>query len=464
MVRKSILMKVLKFGGTSVGTAKALRNVVDIVNSLTEPAVVVVSALGGLTDRLIATANLASQGNDAWMAEFEGIEQRHTDLINELVAPELRIEVASGIGNILQHLRSLYAGISLIGDVPEKTHCSVVACGERMSSILVTGLIPGARHFDSLEIVKTETWMGKEIVDLPLTESLIHKHLGGNDSRIAVMGGFISTNSTSGDITNLGRGGSDYTAAIVAATLNASELQIWTDVDGFMTADPRIIGNAFVLSHLSFVESMELCSFGAKVVYPPTIYPVFHKNIPIRILNTFNPSAPGTTICERTDTEREIKGVSSLPTTALVRVEGDAASNVAVINSRIFNSLAKRGISVILVCDTPRDSHRIDFVVADADCEKTLEALHDEFAPEISENVITAIEAIEPVATIAVVGEHIRRISRICARAVNTLQRESIQVLGSSGGASDTSIGIVVKSGEAADALRLLHEAFLAQR
>ncbi len=454
-------MKVLKFGGTSVGTADSLRNVVSIVNSLTEPAVVVVSALGGLTDRLIATSQLASQGSDAWLAEFEAIEKRHTDLIDELVSSEKKLEVSSGIGSILQHLKSLYAGISLIGDVPEKTLCSVVACGERMSSILVAGIIEGARHFDSLEIVKTETWMDREIIDLPLTESLILKKLGDTECRVAVMGGFISTNSTSGDITNLGRGGSDYTAAIVAATLNASELQIWTDVDGFMTADPRIIKSAFVLNRLSFVESMELCSFGAKVVYPPTIYPVFHKNIPIRILNTFNPSAPGTTICERTDTNQEIKGVSSLPATALVSVEGDAASNVAVINSRIFNSLAKRGISVILVCDTPRDSHRIDFVVSMTDCQKTLEALRDEFAPEISENVITTIEATQPAATIAVVGEHIRRISRICARAVNTLQREGIQVLGHSGGASDTSIGIVVKSESITDALRLLHEAFL---
>ncbi|MDE6792235.1 MAG: aspartate kinase, partial [Muribaculaceae bacterium] len=290
-------MKVLKFGGTSVGTVESLANVKQIVEAIPESAIIVVSALGGITDRLINTARLAAADDAAYREEMEAIFSRHFNVISGIVAENRRAEVISRVAHLLNDLKRIFEGISLIRHLPSQTLDLVVSFGERMSSVIVAGMIEDSTLFNSLDFIKTEEWFGKNIADQQLTSSLIRDAFSGCFNK-AIVPGFISTDRNNGTITNLGRGGSDFTAALIAAALDAELLEIWTDVDGFMTADPRLIPNATVVDMMSFVESMELCTYGAKVIYPPTIYPVFHKNIPIKSLNTFHPSAPGTLITD----------------------------------------------------------------------------------------------------------------------------------------------------------------------
>ncbi|MCM1291606.1 MAG: aspartate kinase [Prevotella sp.] len=453
-------MKVLKFGGTSVGTSESLKNVKAIVEGLNEKAVVIVSALGGLTDKLISTARMAADGNCGYREEMEGIRLRHHNIVNEVIEPAKREEVFSLINPLLDELERNYDGISLIGALPDKTLDVVVSFGERISSIIVSRLIKNARHFNSLEYIKTEKWFNKNIADAELTDSLIRQTFN-SEFDIAVAGGFISTDRESGEITNLGRGGSDYTAALIAASMNASVLEIWTDVDGFMTADPRIIPGAYVVNHMTFIESMELCSFGAKVIYPPTIYPVFHKNIPIRILNTFHPEAAGTWI---TDSSRPddipIKGISAVRNTSLVEIWGEYASNVAEINSRSFNALAKNGVNVFLVKQPDEDEQVFAFAVGTSDLENALKVVEEEFAPEITSGQITETRAIPELATLALVGENIHTLPRVKGRLFNTLQRDGIDVLASSAGASQTTISFVIAEADVTRALQLAHQSF----
>lgn len=455
-------MKVLKFGGTSVGTAESLAHVKEIVEALTEPAVVVVSALGGLTDKLISTAKLAAGGDASFRDEMERISERHHKIISDTVAPAKRKEVLAIVEPLLAELANLYKGVALIGTLPEQTLDQIVSYGERISSVIVSRIVEGAVHYDSLKIVKTEKWFNRNIADSALTERLIRETIKPDAGRVAICGGFIATDRDTGEITNLGRGGSDYTAALIAAALNADILEIWTDVDGFMTADPRIIPGARVIDTLSFVESMELCSFGAKVVYPPTIYPVFHKNIPIRILNTFRPKRPGTLIADPSKKKAEeisARGVSVLRGVSLIELYGPGIENVPEINSRSFNALAKNGVSVLLVSQ-PTPAKPFSFAIASADSENALKALYDEFAPDMENGSVSEIRTLPEKAILAVVGESIGSVSGIGARISNTLQRAGIRVGASTHGASSANHSCVVAETDANEALRLVHEMF----
>lgn len=452
-------MKVLKFGGTSVGTPESLSHVKHIVESLREPAVVVVSALGGLTDRLIATAKAAAAGDASYRESMQAMARRHRDVIEAVIDSEKRGEVLEIVEPLLGELANLYDGVALIGDLPERTLRQIVSYGERMSSVIVSRMISGAVHRDSLEFVKTEKWFSKDIADTALTDRLIREQLGCVEHYPVVTGGFIATDRDTGEITNLGRGGSDYTAALIAASLDADSLEIWTDVDGFMTADPRIIKHARVIPTLSFIESMELCSFGAKVVYPPTIYPVFHKNIPIKILNTFSPEKEGTLITDRPGCRsEEAKGVSSLGNIDLISIEGHSADNVPEINSRSFNALAKSGVGILLVSQ-PTETSGFAFAVNSTDGDAALGALEAEFAPDMESGEVSAITRRSDMSILAAVGENIGRQPAIGPRLRGTLERNGIGVHASSHGASSSSHTFIVDSADAVKALRLLHEA-----
>ncbi len=457
-------MKVLKFGGTSVGTVESLRNVKMIIDSLSEPAIVVVSALGGLTDRLIATARAAADSSENIDAEMCAMRRRHEDIILQLVPEEKQCEVSAIVSDLLSQLENIYRGVSLIGDLPEKTLDQIVSFGERMSSVIVTNILQNAEHHDSLEFIKTEKWFNRNIADRQFTDRLIREEYPLPLKRTCVMGGFISRDRDTGEITNLGRGGSDYTAALVAAALDADSLEIWTDVDGFMTADPRIIPDARIIPDMSYIESMELCSFGAKVIYPPTIYPVFHKNIPIKILNTFHPTAAGTRIKEFASgtLPRGVRGVSSVKNTSIVTVVGNLADNVAEINSRTYNAMARNGISIFLVSQ-PDSDEKFSVAMAESETEKALRILRDEFAPELQSGQVASVEPSHNLAIVAVVGEAIHSESGLGARLTNTLQREGIEVRAVSDGASDTTIAIVVDNANVENSLKLVHEACFPQ-
>lgn len=452
-------MKVLKFGGTSVGTVESLKNVKAIVDSLDAPAVVVVSALGGLTDNLISTANLAVSGDDAFRINMSQISKRHFNIIESLVPDSHQPEVKEAVSQLLSQLETIYTGVSMIGELSEKSLNRIVSFGERISSIIVSHILNDAVHADSLEYIKTEKWFNRDIASRALTDSLIRDTFALPLEKTVVTGGFISRDKDSGDITNLGRGGSDYTAALIAAALGAESLEIWTDVDGFMTADPRIIPAARVIDRMSFIESMELCSFGAKVIYPPTIYPVFHKNIPIKILNTHNPSAPGTLITDNNDTlDSCVRGVSSVKKTAMITVTGSLAANVAEINSRSYNAMARNGISIFVVAQ-PDDERKFSLAMSTTDLERAESALNEEFAPELQNGAISGIETQSDLAIIAAVRESIKELHGLGPRLVNTLLRDGIDVKAISDGASESTIALIVDENESDRALRLIHTA-----
>ena len=453
-------MKVLKFGGTSVGTVESLKSVKNIVESSDEQVIVVVSALGGITDQLINTAKLAARGDYAHLDSYAKIVERHNDVIENMVPTEKLEELKSIVDPLLEELGNIYKGVSLIKDLSDRTLDIIVSYGERLSSVIISRIIKNAQHYDSRNFIKTEAQFGKHILENDITQRYIHATFDNNNFKVAVVPGFISSDEA-GNITNLGRGGSDYTAAILAATLNASVLEIWTDVDGFMTADPRVINNTYVIDHLSFVEAMELCNFGAKVIYPPTIYPVCHKNIPIWIKNTFNPSAPGTCISEQRPSPegKAIKGISSINDTCLITVSGLGMVGIIGINARIFNALAKNGVSVFLVSQASSENNT-SFAVKNADSELAVSVLKDEFAVELQSGEISDIISEPNLATVAIVGENMKQSTGIAGKLFNTLGRNGINVIACAQGASETNISFVIDLKNLRKALNVIHDSF----
>lgn len=453
-------MKVLKFGGTSVGSIESIQNVKKIVESCQEPVIVVVSALGGITDKLIETARKAASGDASYSENFSFILTRHTDILRGVVPPEKQQEIYPVISVLLDELGNIFRGVFLIKDLSPKTFDTIVSYGERLSSVILSGVISGAKLYDSRQFIKTENQFGKHIVDFETTNDLIRKTFVEIPD-IALTGGFISSDRKTNDITNLGRGGSDYTAAILAAALHASQLEIWTDVDGFMTADPKVISNAYVIEHLSFLEAMELCNFGAKVIYPPTIYPVCHKNIPILIKNTFNPDAPGTSITQELKAAegKAIKGISSINDTCLITVSGLGMVGVIGINHRIFRALAHSNVSVFLVSQASSENNT-SIGVKNADADLAVKVLNEEFAKEIEMGEISEISAERDLATVAIVGENMKHTPGIAGKLFNTLGRNGINVIACAQGASETNISFVIELGSLRKALNVIHDSF----
>lgn len=454
-------MKVLKFGGTSVGTVESLRHVKRIVEECEEQVIVVVSALGGITDLLIKTAHQASTGDITYMQNYAKIVERHINVINGIVPQEKITTVRTKIDMLLEELGNIYRGVSLIKDLSSRTLDIIVSYGERMSSTIVSNIIENATLFDSREFIKTESQFNKHVLQAELTERLIKETFGSFTGKVALVPGFISTDAKANDITNLGRGGSDYTAALICAALDASQLEIWTDVDGFMTADPRVISTAYVIDKLTFIEAMELCNFGAKVVYPPTIYPVFQKNIPILIKNTFNSNAPGTLISDvHGNIEgKAIKGISSINDTCLITLTGFGMVGVIGVNSRIFAALARNGISVFLVSQASSE-HNTSFAVKNCDAEEAVKVLKDEFSAELLTGEISDITPEKDLATVAIVGENMKHTPGIAGKLFNILGRNGINVIACAQGASETNISFVIDSRSLRKALNVIHDSF----
>lgn len=466
-------MKVLKFGGTSVGSVESILSVKNIVEARTEPVIVVVSALGGITDKLIQTSQMAVEGDERYLQSFEEIVQRHEQMITTLF-PEgnFRAELLATVRALLDELKSIYQGVFLIRDLSPKTSAAIVSYGERMSSRIVACLIEGAEWFDSRTFIKTYRLGDKNILSTELTNELVRKYLAKfcstalssspaeNSFPVAVVGGFIATDKDSGEVTNLGRGGSDYTASIIAAELGADVLEIWTDVDGFMTADPKVIQNAYTIPELTYVEAMELCNFGAKVVYPPTIYPVCVKNIPILIKNTFNPGVPGTVIkSEVKDDVRSIKGISSIKGTSLITVSGLSMVGVIGVNRRIFSCLAENGISVFMVSQASSENST-SIGVRDVEVEEACRVLNREFGKEIEDRKMFPMQTESGLATVAIVGENMRHTPGIAGKLFGTLGRSGISIIAFAQGASETNISFVIKEKYLRKALNSIHDSF----
>ena len=455
-------MKVLKFGGTSVGSVESILSLKSIVEieAKKQPIVVVVSALGGITDKLISTSTLALQHDDSWKSEFDQMVDRHHKMIDTIITDtKKREDLFNTVDSLFEQLRSIYFGVYLIHDLSEKTQNAIVSYGERLSSNIVAALIKGAKWFDSREFIKTERINGKNALDSELTNKLV-KNTFKDLPHISLIPGFISRDTDTDEITNLGRGGSDYTAAIIAAALNAEVLEIWTDVDGFMTADPRVIKTAYTINELSYIEAMELCNFGAKVIYPPTIYPVCIKNIPIRVKNTFNPENQGTIIKNKiNDDKKPIKGISSINGTALITVTGLSMVGVIGVNRRIFTALANEGISVFMVSQASSENST-SIGVREEDVEEAVKVLNDEFATEIEDGAMFPMHAECGLATVAIVGENMKHAAGIAGKLFGTLGRSGISVIACAQGASETNISFVVKSESLRKSLNVLHDSF----
>ena len=452
-------MKVLKFGGTSVGSVESILCLKRIVESEKQQVVVVVSALSGITDKLIETAKLAVNGNERYLEEYEMIVERHKIMVDSIIPKDKAVILNKTIDGLLAELRSIYNGVYLIRDLSEKTQAAIVSYGERLSSNIVATLIEGAKWFDAREFIKTERKHGKQMLDSELTTQLVCNTFS-HSPKISLVPGFISSDKISGETTNLGRGGSDYTASIIAAALNAEVLEIWTDVNGFMTADPRVIPTAYTINELSYIEAMELCNFGAKVIYPPTIYPVCVKNIPIRVKNTFNTDNPGTIIKNKIDNDRKpIKGISSINGTTLITVTGLSMVGVIGVNRRIFTVLADNGISVFMVSQASSENST-SIGVRDEDATNAVEVLNKEFAKEIETGAMYPMHAESGLATIAIVGENMKHTPGIAGKLFGTLGRSGISVIACAQGASETNISFVVEAKLLRKSLNVLHDSF----
>ena len=452
----------MKFGGTSVGSVKSILSLRNIVEreARRQPVVVVVSALGGITDKLLQTAQMALEGDERYKSEMKAIADRHHQMIDTIINdPKTREDLFNTVDLLLEQLESIYKGVFLIRDLSEKTQNAIVSYGERLSSYIVAELVKGAKHYDSRKFILTEHKNGRHTLMAQKTEQLVKQSLQ-DMPRVAVVPGFISSDMATGETTNLGRGGSDYTAAIIAAAMDAEILEIWTDVDGFMTADPRVIHTAYTINELSYTEAMELCNFGAKVIYPPTIYPVCIKNIPIRVKNTFNPSFAGTLIKEKIDNDRKpIKGISSISGTSLITVSGLSMVGVIGVNRRIFTALADNGISVFIVSQASSENST-SIGVRDDDAESAVNVLNEEFAKEIATGAMFPMHAESGLATIAIVGENMKHTPGIAGKLFGTLGRSGISVIACAQGASETNISFVVDGRFLRKSLNVLHDSF----
>lgn len=453
-------MKILKFGGTSVGTPESLASVRQIVSSIRGRSVIVVSALGGVTDLLLSAAAKARDGIEPYTPEYETILRRHRQVIAEIVVPAHRARVTEEVEALIGTLDRLLTGVRLLGELTKRTRDLIVSLGERMSCRIVAGMFDSATLLDSLNIVKTDSWVDNDVVATDITSQLIREAYAACPTNIAVAPGFISTDRESGRVTNLGRGGSDYTAALFAAALDAESLEIWTDVDGFMTGDPRVIPTARVIPSMSFVESMELCTYGAKVIYPPTIYPVFHKNIPIVIKNTFNPSAPGTLITDDHHASKaRFRGISSISAISLVSMRVPPADDERY-RRRIHNILSKNGVGVILSIVAPEGSPCVAIRSTEAD--KARRIMQTEFASDASEGKSGPVEITDGMTAIAIVGDSLDCNNALPETVAGLLKRSSCAPPVFARDTSSSILAFITEEGSLQKSINALHDFFLA--
>ncbi|TAJ11351.1 bifunctional aspartate kinase/homoserine dehydrogenase I [Marinilabiliaceae bacterium JC017] len=452
-------MKVLKFGGTSMGSAENILKVKEIVNQAKyENPVVVVSAIGGITDLLLQAGNEAQQGN-AYLNTLEIIKTKHFAVVAELFSGDEKTRVIGAISFLFKELAAILKGVSLTGELTVKSYDQIISFGERTSSLIFHHLQSGSKLYDSRQFIKTRYEEGRHIVKLDESYRLIGE-IDKSFSGVSVFSGFIASNEMN-QTTTLGRGGSDYTAALLAAGLKAQGLEIWTDVDGFMSADPRVINNAYTIDHLTYAEAMELSHFGAKVIYPPTIMPVLQAKIPIQIKNTFNSKAPGTLIDHHVLNGRKsrIKGISSIRHISLLTLQGAGMIGISGISMRLFKALADLYINVILISQASSENS-ITIAIESCVAKKAARAINGEFANEIQARQVNEVLIENNLAVIAIVGEKMKRTSGVAGRLFRCLGVEGINLYAIAQGASELNISFVIKESDIRKAINVIHETF----
>ena len=452
-------MKVLKFGGSSVGSPSAIKKVKKIVESGSEPCVVVVSAFKGVTDQILRISEMACTRNEEYAREIEEIRTRHLEVVDQLIGSAKKESVKQYVNRLLDGFKDLLYGIFLVGDLTPKTQDHLLSFGERLSSFIITNIFDEAICVDMRHFIRTDSRFGNAQVDFGITNRNI-KEMMKKQRSIVVVPGFIAANEQ-GDITTLGRGGSDFTAAIIAGAIDASVLEIWTDVDGFMTADPRKVSKAYVIEKLSYAEALELSHFGAKVLYTPTLHPAYQKNIPIWIKNTFNPDSPGTLISSEggNATESPIKGISSIDKVDLITLLGSGLPGVTGTSMRLFSALARQEVNIILITQASSE-YSISFAIAPGDTAKALKSLKEEFHLEVDIKQIIELTVEKNLSIIAIVGEKMRNTPGISANLFTSLGRNGISVIATAQGSSELNISVVIRQDSLKKALNVIHEGF----
>ena len=459
-------MKVLKFGGSSVANSENIQKVLAIVatESKNQKIVVVVSAFGKTTDKLLAAANSAL-GNIAVAKDIlETIKKLHYQIIKDLISTN-KEEVAQEVTFLFDRLTSIYEGIFLLQELSDKTLAKVSSFGERLSSYIIANAakeLLDAAHQESRDLIRTNDQFLNAQVNFKVTNENITSFFHKNKHQVTLVGGFISSNND-GETTTLGRGGSDFSAAIYAAALNAEELQIWTDVPGMFTANPRVVKQAYPISEISYEEAMELSHFGAKVLYPPTIQPALRKEIPIRIKNTFEPNTIGTLICKNPKNSDEVKGISHIEDISLITLEGGGMIGIPGFSKRLFETLSLQKINVVFITQASSE-HSICVGVYENDAAKSKELLEDTFSIEIERKKIKPIIVESDLAIIAVVGESMKNYQGLSGQMFSALGRNNVNVRAIAQGSSEKNISAVINKYDAKKALNTLHEQFFEEK
>ena len=458
-------MKVLKFGGTSVANAQNIKLVLDIVikKAEQEKAIVVVSAFTNVTDLLVLASQKAASNDESYKEIVAEIEKKHLDAIKELIPVSEQSGVLSHIKRIINHLETLLDGCFLLGELSPRTSDTILSFGELLSSYIIAEAFKqkdkNSSYKDSRELIKTNNNFGKAAVNFELSNELIADYFASIDAQIVVMPGFIAS-TEEGIGTTLGRGGSDYTAAILAGALNASELEIWTDVNGMFTANPKIVKQAQPIATISYQEAMELSHFGAKVLYPPTIQPVFKKNIPIWIKNTFEPEAYGTFISSQDNSNTNpVKGISHIDKITLITLEGSGMIGVAGVSKRLFEVLSHENINIIFITQASSE-HSICIGILNTDANKAENAINKAFQQEISQHKIDPCIVEKDLCIIALVGENMKNHQGLSGRMFSTLGKNNVNIRAIAQGASERNISAVINERDVKKALNTLHENF----
>lgn len=452
-------MKVLKFGGSSIGSAEIIQQAKSIIESQKESCIVVVSAFKGVTDQLIKLANLAMLHDSAYQNELITLKERHSTVISEVVDKSSQGKVSENVNSLFAELEDVLKGIYLLRELSPKTLDYVLSFGERLSAFIIAHVIKNAKYYDARKLFHTNAAFGAARVDMDLTTEAIVKTFKLID-HTPVIPGFIGATEHE-ETTTFGRGGSDYSAAILASVLNASKLEIWTDVDGFMTADPKKVSKAYAVRSMTYAEAMELSHFGAKVVYTPTLQPVYKKDIPVEIKNTLNPTAKGTVIgkSDLSDQETLIKGISSVDDVSIITIQGAGMVGVAGISMRIFRALAKHKINVILITQASSE-FSITVAVVPTDAHKAKEAIEEEFQTEIFLRNEIKVNIVNHLSIIAIVGERMKNTPGISATLFKSLYQNGINVIATAQGSSELNISIVINKENLIKALNTIHEGF----
>ncbi len=452
-------MKVLKFGGYAIDSAENILRVKKIIESQPGLIVVVVSAFHGITDQLLELSRLAASRDKNFFRLYNEIETRHNEIVNNLFEEPFRTEVISHINAYLKDLISIINGIYLLNDLTPKIQDKVLSFGEMMSSYIISKILSNAEVIDAKGLIKTDSNFGNARVNFPLSNRLIRAQFN-NYKKTGIVPGFIAS-SEHNETTTLGRGGSDYTAAILSAALEVERLEIWSNVDGFMTADPRKVKKALAIDFLSYAEAMELSHFGAEVIYTPTIHPVYQKNIEVVVKNTFNPEGKGTLISkESKSTENSlIKGISSIDDIDLMTLQGAGMVGVKGISSRLFGALARIDVNIILITQASSE-YSITFALSPWDSDRALKALETEFEPEIKLRNVLNIRIEKDLSVIAIVGEQMKNTPGISANLFTSLGRNGISVIATAQGSSELNISVVIKKESLVKALNVIHEGF----